>query len=24
MQLTAYLHADFTSARVPNDDANKR
>ncbi|HSD88831.1 MAG TPA: hypothetical protein VLB44_14990, partial [Kofleriaceae bacterium] len=24
MQLTAYLHADFTSSRAPNDDANRR
>jgi hypothetical protein len=24
MQLTAYLHVDFTSTRVPNDAANKR
>lgn len=24
MPLTAYLHADFTSQRTPNDDANKR
>lgn len=24
MQLTAYLHADFTSANAPNDPANKR
>lgn len=24
MQLTNYLHADFTSSRAPNDDANRR